>query len=213
MRSASAAGLALGVGYNVMKRLAYIITFLVSTSCLESPTLDIPKHEIDLRYYHRYKAISEQIGLDENPHETTLRFWQEGSFDRFWMTQLTFDSARTIKSDFTIFDTWIDSTGKLLEYPILDSVKMRCNLIQSKKTVDRLMEAGYDSIKSQNDYPDFQDNVADGWTYSIEVFRNGTHKFITYHCPATYSDKSNQAFLALLDVLHPYAERQEKCGK
>ena len=196
-----------------MKRLAFIITFLVLTSCSDSPTLDIPKHEIDLGFYHRYKAISEQIGLNEKPRQTTLRFWQEGNFDRYWMTQLIFDSTRTIKSEFTIFDTWIDSTGKLLEYPILDSVEIRFDWIQSKKTVDRLIEAGYDSIKSQNDYPYFQDNVSDGWSYSIEVFRNGTHKFITYHCPAAYSDKSNQGFLKLLDVLDMFAVRQEKCGK
>ena len=196
-----------------MKQISYLLSFLLLNSCSSPPNSSIPESDIDLSYFLGYRAISQQIGLDLNPHQPTLRFWQEGSFDRIWMTQLTFDSTRTIKSEYTIFETRVDSTGKLLEYPILDSLEMKCNWIESQNEIDRLIKTGFDTIKSQNDYPGFQDKVADGWTFSIEVYRNGTYKFITYHCPAAYQDNSNQVFLKFLDVLDQYAFRQKKCGK
>jgi hypothetical protein len=56
---------------------------------------------------------------------------------------------------------------------------------------------------SQEQIEGFQDNVADGVTYNMEIFKSGHYQRLSYHCPETYYSKEvfNRRFVDLLMVL------------
>jgi hypothetical protein len=69
--------------------------------------------------------------------------------------------------------------------------------------IDSLRQVNFNRVISQEQVKGFQDNVADGVTYNMEVFQSGRYKMLTYHCPETYYSKeeNNRKFVDILMLL------------
>jgi len=72
-----------------------------------------------------------------------------------------------------------------------------------KAMIVSLKEIDFNHLISQKEIKSFQDNVADGVTYNMEVFQSGRYKILTYHCPETYYSKetNNRKFVDIIMLL------------
>lgn len=72
--------------------------------------------------------------------------------------------------------------------------------------IDSLRRVDFNNLLSQEQVEGFQDNVADGVTYHMEVFQFDRYKMLTYHCPETYYSKevNNKRFVDLLMLLNKH---------
>jgi hypothetical protein len=59
----------------------------------------------------------------------------------------------------------------------------------------------FKKFKNQNEIEGFNDNVADGVTYTLEVLYNNSFRILQYHAPHAFKDKDNMIFQNLLNIL------------
>lgn len=199
-----------------MKYLPLFIITLFILSCRNNDAQhDFPKNKFDFSIYKKYKSVTNQLGLAENTEKTIFRFWEHGPYTSYQMTQFVIDSTFSSKCSFIIFDQWQDNKGQFIENVIIDSLNIDCEQIVPINIYDDLLNIGFDTLKSQGDYPNFESNILDGIGYSIEILRNGKTKFIHFHCPAAYEDKINKKYIDILDLIekHISVYRPNKCGK
>lgn len=78
--------------------------------------------------------------------------------------------------------------------------------ISLKLLIDSLKQVQLDKIISQEEIPNFVDNVADGVTYNLEIATKGTYKLLTYHCPEVFSktEINNKKFLDVVFLVDKY---------
>ena len=69
-----------------------------------------------------------------------------------------------------------------------------------KHFVDSLSNVDYAKMFNQDGIPDFDDQLEDGVTYYLEIFKPNYHMYVAYHCPEYYSktDQQNKSFFELL---------------
>ncbi|NNV57142.1 hypothetical protein [Limnovirga soli] len=72
--------------------------------------------------------------------------------------------------------------------------------------IDSLKIFQIEKLISQEQIPNFVDNVADGVTYNLEIATKGSYKLLTYHCPEHYSktEINNKKFLDLILLVDKY---------
>ena len=72
--------------------------------------------------------------------------------------------------------------------------------------IDSLRVIQLDKLISQEQIPNFVDNVADGVTYNLEIATKSSYKLLTYHCPEHFSktEINNKKFLDLILLVDKY---------
>lgn len=72
--------------------------------------------------------------------------------------------------------------------------------------IDSLKQMQLDKLLSQEQIPNFVDNVADGVTYHLEIAAKGSYKLLTYHCPEHFAktEINNKKFLDLILLVDKY---------
>jgi hypothetical protein len=68
--------------------------------------------------------------------------------------------------------------------------------------IDSLYQYSLDTFPSQNEIPNFQDKVADGLFYQIEVATSKSYKVIEYNNPNRYIDNHNLKMSKLITMLN-----------
>tara|TARA_Y100000589_G_C26877673_1_gene516649 strand:- start:53 stop:643 length:591 start_codon:yes stop_codon:yes gene_type:complete len=196
-----------------MKFIIYIIAFFIFTSCQTETSLklDIPRNQSVLKLYNSFKNQVNQLGLSANPNSTIIRLWETGPYTSHQLHQITIDSVNSTLCSFNIYDSW--QTDPFVTN--VDSVIIKCQTISSKNIYQDLINLGLDTLKSQSDYSNFKDNISDGIGYSLEIINTKKHKFIFYHCPASFNSKPDKTFLSILNKLERLIKlnRPLGCGK
>jgi hypothetical protein len=69
--------------------------------------------------------------------------------------------------------------------------------------VEELNEIDFTKMISQSEIASFNDNVADGITYNLEIATSKYYKLLTYHCPEHFAktDPNNKKFLNIVFIL------------
>jgi hypothetical protein len=77
-------------------------------------------------------------------------------------------------------------------------------IISLNAFLDSLRVINFNSLIPQNHIENFQDDVADGVTYTLEVVDKGSYNIVTYHAPEFFHDVDNQKFYRILKLLDKY---------
>jgi hypothetical protein len=103
-------------------------------------------------------------------------------------------------------DYWFDyqwTNGKpakvLLDSSFTKSLAVPSNIF---RIVDSIRQLKLDTFPSQNEIPGFQDNVADGVFYQIEIATPTFYKAVRYGNPNRYTDTNNQQMSKLITMLN-----------
>ncbi|XVJ67170.1 MAG: hypothetical protein HEQ40_13755 [Lacibacter sp.] len=189
--------------------LIIISTIFVLLSCNSTDTVNKSEPEktpvIDTIKLARQKAFAEQASklnltpIDKGVDSFEIRIWVGSMFvehdliilkylDTSWLTQ----KIRYYKSE--------DGVTHFKNEKILKPTISLTSLIDSLKQVQ------LDKLISQEEIPNFTDNVADGVTYNLEFATKGTYKLLTYHCPEHFAktEINNKKFLDLVLLIDKY---------
>ena len=179
-----------------------LITIVVLLSCNSPDTANknepVKATRVDTSKLERQRAFSELAlklylkPLEEGLDSFEMRIWASSMLaehslviikhiDSSWLVQ----NIRYYRSE----DGVIHYRNELLKPTISLSL-----LIDSIKQV-RLAE-----IISQEEIPNFIDNVADGVTYDLEIATKNSYRLLTYHCPEHFAktEPNNKKFLDVI---------------
>jgi len=87
----------------------------------------------------------------------------------------------------------------LLDSSFTNSLKVPSNI---SSLVDSIRRFRFDTFPSQGEIPDFEDRVADGVFYQIELATPNFYKAIGYSNPARYHDDYNQKVRRLITIMN-----------
>lgn len=84
--------------------------------------------------------------------------------------------------------------------------KLRNSTIALPLLIDSLRQLQPNKIISQDEIPNFVENVADGVTYNLEIATKGSYKLVTYHCPERFAktEINNKMFLKFILLMNKY---------
>jgi hypothetical protein len=189
--------------------LTFITAIIVLLSCNSAETTNksdpIRVSVVDTIKLARQKAFSEQAlklnltPIDNGVDSFELRIWVGSMFVEHDLIILKYSDT-----------SWL--TQKIRYYKSEDGVSHFKNekLIKPAITlpllIDSLGQMQLDKLISQEEIPNFVDNVADGVTYNLEVATKGSYKLLTYHCPEHFAktEINNKKFLNLLLLVDRY---------
>jgi hypothetical protein len=136
--------------------------------------------------------------LDKGVDSFELRIWNDGIFIENDLYILKYGKSgmmatnirygtRYPKPNEKVFDTISPDITSL----IIDSFKTKriFSIANSKLILDTIKSFYLDTIPSQNQIPNFSDNIADGFSFTIELATKNSYKILYYHCPEYYSSK------------------------
>lgn len=133
-----------------------------------------------------------------------LRIWHGKSIvtPKMLVTLKYQDSAWQL----TNTDYWFSYQSKngSPEKIILDSSFTKSLTVPSNIShiINTLYQYSLDTFPSQHEIPDFQDKVADGEFFQIEVATSKSYKLIEYNNPNRYIDNHNQKISKLVTMLN-----------
>jgi hypothetical protein len=153
---------------------------------IRATKLQIQSKELDL------------LELNKAVDSFNLRVWQTSMISPQTAVDFAFNNK---KWSATIVDFYNGSE-------IVDSFKTRdCSSKITPILIDQLTSYDFISIPSQDDIPNFQDKMADGVTYTIEISTKRFYKLLIYHCPNKYANEpNNKRILELIHLLDTYFE-------
>jgi hypothetical protein len=189
--------------------LTIIISLSILLSCNSSETGNINESvknlTVDTIKLARKKAIAEQATklnltpIDKGVDSFEMRIWVGNMFVEHDLIILKY-----------LDTSWL--TQKIRYYQSEDGVTHFKNEKVSKPSIslqlliDSLKEVQLDKLISQEEIPNFIDNVADGVTYHLEVATKENYNLLTYHCPEYFAkaEVNNRKFLDLVLLLDKY---------
>jgi hypothetical protein len=144
-----------------------------------------------------FKQRANQIGLVVPTVDDSfvLRLWITSMMKPDHMIELRKSGKDWITKKFIYYHE-PDERLMFKEVPV-ELISTLNPMIASLKRID------FNHLISQEQIKGFQDNVADGITYNLEVFQSGRYKKLTYHCPEFYYSKeeNNRRFVDILMLL------------
>ncbi|RYE36195.1 MAG: hypothetical protein EOP48_29795 [Sphingobacteriales bacterium] len=185
--------------------LIFITTLLMLASCQTNSSSHSDTFQVllpDTTKTHRQNALYEHLkgyGIQMNlPRIDTgvkgfeLRIWTGSMIDPDQMVLLRKSDTITIAQKFD-YNSNFDS---LEHYKIINSY----NSNELTRFVDSLQKLDFTTMVSQNEIQGFNDNVADGMTYYMEISTPKYYKLVAYHCPEHFakSEANNKKFVDLL---------------
>ena len=189
--------------------LIFILAIVVLLSCNSTDTST--KNEpfspptVDTIKLARQKAFSEQASkLNLTPIENGV-----DSFEmRIWVGSMLVEHDLVILK--YIDTSWL--TQKIRYYKSEDGVthfkkeKLAKPTISLALLIDSLKQMQLEKIVSQEEIPNFVDNVVDGVTYNLEIATKGNYRLLTYHCPEHFAktESNNKKFLDLVILVDKY---------
>jgi hypothetical protein len=189
--------------------LIIISTVFVLLSCNSTETSDkkepVKVPTVDTIKLARQKAFAEQATklnltpIDKGVDSFEMRIWVGSMFvehdliilkysDTSWQTQ----KVRYYKSE----DGVMHFKNEKIVKPTLSLPSL----------IDSLKQIRFDKFISQEEIPNFIDNVADGVTYNLEIATKGNYKLLTYHCPEHFAktELNNKKFLDFVLLVDKY---------
>jgi hypothetical protein len=156
--------------------------------------ISVKKYSAD-HFSNHLKNAGTQMGLpriDTGVNGFELRIWTASMIDPDNLVVLRKLNHTTIAQ---LFD-YKYSSDSVQHYKMTQSY----NNSMLNKFADSLAQISFSSFLSQNEIPGFQDNIADGMTFHMEIAKPGYYKLLTYHCPERFAkrDSNNKKFLDLL---------------
>lgn len=152
----------------------------------------------------RQKAFSDQAlklnltSIDKGVDSFEMRIWVGSMFVEHDLIILKYADT-----------SWL--TQKIRYYESEDGVTHFKNkkikpTISLPLLIDSLKQIQLDKLISQEQIPNFVDNVADGVTYHLEIATKGSYKLLTYHCPEHFAktEINNKKFLDLVLLVDKY---------
>jgi hypothetical protein len=161
---------------------------------------DSTKRVIKEYYKNHYSSLANQL------HLPNINEGNQGLEIRIWASSMLIpaDVVRIFVSDSV-------QSYKNYSYTVIDNSTISYTVTAISN--DTIAELGklldtldFSSYISQEDIPEFEDLVADGMTYTMEIRKGGHYKILIYHCPDYFAKKefNNRKFLALLKLIHQY---------
>jgi hypothetical protein len=144
---------------------------------------------------------SEELHLSElnkSVDSFNLRVWQTSMISPQTVVDFSFNNK---KWSATVIDFYNGAVK-------VDSFKTRnCDSKITPLLIDQLISYDTLSISSQYDISNFEDKMADGATYTIEISTKKFYKILIYHCPNKYpNEPNNKKILELIHLLDSYFE-------
>lgn len=186
-------------------RNIFFVTFLLSLiSCVERKmqpanvasgitTIDSTEFEYRQELTEEFLTIANRsLEFEKDAAYFELRIWTSSMINPQTMI---FIAKTTEKIDAHKF--YYNSSFDTLR--IFDHVVLSFNE-EFKHFVDSLSNVDYAKMFNQDGIPDFDDQLEDGETYYLEIFKPNYHMYVAYHCPEYYSktDQQNKSFFELL---------------
>lgn len=184
-----------------------VIIFLLSCNSADTANKSEPTKVtiVDSFKLARQKALSDQAlklnlkQLDKGVDSFEMRIWVGSMFVEHDLIVLKYSdtSWRTQKI------RYFKSEDGLMHFKNEKIVKP---IISLQLLVDSLRLMQIDKLISQEQIPNFVDNVGDGVTYNLEIATKGNYKLLTYHCPEHFSktEINNKRFLDLILLVDKY---------
>ena len=188
--------------------ITFIIAIIVLLSCnsadtaIKSEPAKVAK--VDTFKLARQKALSDQAlklnltQIDKGVDSFEMRIWVGSMFVEHDLIVLKYADT-----------SWL--TQKIRYYKSADGVTHFKNekikpTISLPLLIDSLKQMHLDKLLSQEQIPNFVDNVADGVTYNLEISTKGKYKLLTYHCPEHFAktEINNKKFLDLVLLVDKY---------
>lgn len=147
---------------------------------LNIPLINLGVDSFELRIWYGHAIVT--------PNQLMVLKYQDSAW------QLT-------ETDYWFSYQWQNGSpkGTLLDSSFTRAVKVPPSI---SDIVDTLNSFRLDTFPSQHDIPGFQDKIADGRFYHIEVATQRYYKALYYANPHRYDDKYNQRIEWLLATLH-----------
>jgi hypothetical protein len=188
--------------------ITLITAIIVLLSCNSADTTNksepVKVTIVDTFKLARQKTFSDQATklnlaqIDKGVDSFEMRIWVGSMFvehdliilkyaDTSWLTQ----KIRYYKSEDGVIHFKNEKIKPTITLPLL---------------IDSLKQMHLDKLISQEQIPNFEDNVADGVTYNLEISTKGNYKLLTYHCPEHFAktEINNKKFLDLVLLVDKY---------
>ena len=125
---------------------------------------------------------------------------------RIWVTSMMIPAHRTIlkfdQDKWAAYDYWYYPNDKLVDSmtvynkPAPNEIEKLVSFLEKKEVLE---------LPSQFAIPNFQDNIADGQSCTIEISTKHFYKALQYRCPEHYSGEPNNVkFMSIITFLNPY---------
>lgn len=135
--------------------------------------------------------------IDKGVDSFELRIWVSSMMIPKHLIVLKYDQDR-----WGNYEYWYYPNDKLI-----DSMTVYNKPIPKEvdKIVLFLKQAEILELPSQLAIPNFQDNIADGQTCTIEISTKHFYKALQYHCPEHFSSEPNNVkFMSIIKYLNPH---------
>lgn len=188
--------------------LTFIILIFVLLACNSADTTiesePVKINSVDTINLARQKVFSDQAlklnlaPIDKGVDSFEMRIWVGSMFVEHDLIILKYSDT-----------SWL--TQKIRYYESEDGVTHFKNekikpTISLQLLIDSLKQIQLDKLVSQEQIPNFVDNVADGVTYNLEIATKGNYKLLSYHCPEHFAktEINSKKFLDLVLLVDKY---------
>jgi len=193
-----------------MRPLSIIIsTIFLIASCQTKNNSQADKFQIllpDTTKTHRpYKTFEYLTDLGKQMNLPKLDTGVSGTKIRLWITSIM---TPHLLVTLNITDTSV--TAQKFDYYLSDDGLAHFEPSQGgfggdslQLLVEELNDIDFPKMISQSEIANFNDNVADGINYNLEIATSKYYKLLTYHCPEHFakSENNNKKFLDLIFIL------------
>jgi hypothetical protein len=187
----------------------FITAIIVLLSCNSADTTNkykpIKVSVVDTIKLARQKAFSEQAlklnltPIDNGVDSFELRIWVGSMLVEHDLIILKYSDTSWLTQKIRYYNSEDDVTHFKNEKLINPTIALPL-------LIDSLLQMHLDKLLSQEEIPNFVDNIADGVTYDVEVATKGSYKLLTYHCPEHFAktEINNKKFLDLVLLVDKY---------
>mgnify|MGYP003578157802 CR=1 FL=1 len=158
-----------------------------------------------------YKTAAKQIGFDvaRDKDSFVLRLWMTSMVKPDRVIELRKFAGKWQGKQ---FDYYEESDGRLFFQPVKQK-----DTVLSQSIIDSLQQIDFLRLISQEKIEGFDDNVADGQSFHMEIFMPFRYKLLRYHCPESYysNEPNNRRFVDIVMLLdkhfnfyRPFCKRQ-----
>jgi hypothetical protein len=189
--------------------LTIISTIFILASCRTKENSQAEKFQVLLpdtvKTHQPNKTFDYLIDLGKQMNLPKLDTGVNGTKIRLWITSMMIPHLLVTVN---ITDTSV--TAQKFDYYLSDDGLVNFKPSQRgfggdslQLLVEELNEIDFTKMISQSEIASFNDNVADGITYNLEIATSKYYKLLTYHCPEHFAktDPNNKKFLNIVFIL------------
>jgi hypothetical protein len=169
---------------------------VLTSIVIHSP--DTGKNEILYRNVNNLNSELNLSQLDKGVDSFELRIWNDGIFTENNLYILKYGKSGMIATNIKYQTRYpkpnekvYDTTSPDITSLIIDSfiTKRIFSVVNSNLILDTIKSFQLDTIPSQNQIPNFSDNIVDGFSFTIELATKHSYSILHYHCPEYYASK------------------------